>query len=117
MPNQFDLTPDQIKFLTDVATHPAVRDVLKQINSAPPEERLATAERIATAETLATQGLTIPPGLKITTRYFEETNAVVSGEVLAPSKELLVETGMHDTVCVSVGVPPLCISYGYQVAE
>jgi hypothetical protein len=114
--NRFDLSPEQIQLLAQFATHPAVRKVLRDIEAAPPEERLATAERIATAENLAAQGLTIPPGLKITTRYFEDPRAVVRGDVmLKPTKEQFAEAG-GGTVCISVG-EIVCGSYGWEAAQ
>jgi hypothetical protein len=112
----FTLTPDQVQLLTSFATHPALRRILKEIQDAPPEQRLATAERIATAEALQAEGLQIPPGLKITTRYFEDPKAIVLGEVmLKPAEENFAEGG-GGTLCLSVG-EIVCASYGWEALK
>lgn len=114
--DKFDLSSEQIQLLSQIATLPALRNILRQIGEAPPEERLALAERIATAEALEAQGLKIPPGVKITTRYFENPKAVVRGEVmLKPTEEQFAEAG-GGTLCVSVG-EIICGSYGWEVVQ
>lgn len=110
-----DAISDQIKLLTQISTHPALRQILSEIQKAPAEQRLATAERIASVDALAAKGVEIPKGLKISTRYFENPNAVVRGDVMMnPKPDLMRAAG--GTLCVSVG-EIICVSYGWETAQ
>lgn len=111
-----DLIRKQTEFLSEIATHPALRQILTEIEQEPPENRLATAERIASVEALEAQGVNIPEGLRITTRYFENSDTLVRGDVIInPTAETFLESA-RGTLCVSVG-EIVCASYGWEALQ
>lgn len=120
MSEQQSPTPDpmrqQIELLSQIATHPALRQILTQIQEAPPQDRLATAERLASIEQLEAQGVNIPEGLRVTTRYFEDPDALLRADVMVkPTAEQFLRSG-GGTLCVSVG-EIVCVSYGWEALQ
>jgi hypothetical protein len=110
-----DPVSEQTALLAQIATHPAVRRIIHEIEQAPAQDRLATAERVATVQALEADGLDVPDGLRVTTRYFEDPSTLLRGEVVVkPTAEMFAESA-GGTLCVSVG-EIVCVSYGWETA-
>lgn len=107
---------EQTKLLSQIATHPVLRRMLSEIEQAPPQDRLATAERLASVEALAGEGVEIPEGLRITTRYFENPDSLVRGDIMMNPKADSFEAAGGGTLCVSVG-EIVCVSYGWEALQ
>jgi len=103
----------QIQEMTSIATHPAMLNVLKQIEQAPPGQKFDVAKGLATREALAAAGLELPPEGRVSMREFEDKtqHAVKTEEVLAPPTITPAVSGNGGTWCTSVGYI-VCVSYG-----
>ncbi|MGH8903392.1 MAG: hypothetical protein ACRDYA_17400 [Egibacteraceae bacterium] len=98
--------------LSELVTQPAVLGILKEIADAPDEERLEQAQQLATVDALVDRGVAIPDEMRLTTRYFEDPNALTRGDVridgLPPSEDaqtVIICAGIGVIVCVTVGDP------------
>lgn len=103
----------QAEALSVIAASPELRKILAEIAAAPPEERLETAERIASVEALKKAGVAIPEGLRIATRYFENPNDLIWGDVMMNPEPSFFSLSGGGTTCVSVG-EIVCVSYGWE---
>jgi len=120
--------PIDVNFLTEqaqrasvLAVHPVFIALVREIQSAPKSERLATAERLANINALRERGLPMPEEFRLTTRYFENSNAIVGGSIRLDTAYPVVrdEPVFTMTVCISIGEGPgglgPTISLGWQI--
>ena len=106
--------------LAEISTHPEFLRMLKEIKEAPPEERVGRAVQLSTVDNLRERGVPVSPEFRLTTRYFENPDALLRGDVLTsttevrrPPEEVPVEPVPVSsvTVCFSVGAV-VCASVG-----
>lgn len=57
--------------MIDAITSPAYVDAMRAVKSAPEDKRLDEALRRLTPDALRAQGVPLPPGMRISSRYFE----------------------------------------------
>jgi hypothetical protein len=72
--------------LSQIASHPVLVGLLREIATASSEEeRLALSRKLVSREFLGEQGVPLPPNLRVTMRFFEDPTAplVSGGEVAA----------------------------------
>jgi len=74
MPNDL-IDPQKVKKEMDqlitMITHPAFVDAMKQMKASPVSKRRELGTKVLTVKSLKAQGVDIPPGMRLTTRYFE----------------------------------------------
>jgi hypothetical protein len=121
-PSEQDMTPspEQLaefgKALSEVASHPEFTRMLREIERAPEAERVAKATQLASVDELAKRGVPIPDGFRLTTRFFENPEAAVRGDVAVtlPEPTPGVAPEARTTVCGSIGYI-VCGSVGGEV--
>jgi len=105
----------QARTLSTIAAHPAFLALLQEIQYTPESERMAAAERLSNIDTLRARGIELPEdGFRLTTRYFEDPNALVSGSIRTGTTgpEIGVARAAPSiTTCFSVGFFA-CLSVG-----
>ncbi|MFC8314185.1 hypothetical protein ACFUEJ_11245 [Gordonia sp. NPDC057258] len=57
--------------MVEMITHPEFVSAMKKMKEAPPEERRALAKDVLSVDALKDAGVVMPPGMRVTTRYFE----------------------------------------------
>jgi hypothetical protein len=99
--------------LARIVSHPGFTELVKEIEEAPDGDRMAAAQRLATVQELERRGVEAPEGLRITTRYFEDPDSQLRGDIATD------QSGTHSdvasgTLCTSLGFFA-CVSYGEQL--
>jgi hypothetical protein len=88
------LDPAKLREITDqmvdAISSPAYVDAMRAIKAAPEENRLEEAMRLLTPEALIAQGVPLPPGMRISSRYFEAGfDSIEVGEFLDGQPNIL----------------------------
>lgn len=96
-----DLSPDTLALETrrmvECMTHPAYVEAMRTLKSTPNEERLTIVMKLLTPEALRERDVPIPPGMRISSRYFEPgIPAVEAGELATREKGVLRELNERD---------------------
>ena len=110
---------DQTAALAEIAASPELHAALAKIAAAPPSKRLGVAEQVATVDALRKAGVKVPSDLRITTRYFENTDALTRGDVLLDPPATTPAAAQPrrasgGTLCVSIG-EIVCVTYGREL--
>lgn len=108
---------ERVRVISALAADPVFAQLVREIDDAPEDTRMDTAERLSRVEVLRERGLTVPEGLRLTTRYFEDPAQNVYGSLLVdrPSDEAASEpekTLFELHVCVSLGYFA-CVTVGH----
>lgn len=82
------LDVDRLRKITDdmitAITSPAFVDAMRTMKSTPDNQRLKVAAETLNPETLRSKGVPLPPGMRITSRYFESGKPTI--EVADPNE-------------------------------
>jgi hypothetical protein len=113
--------------LAAITAHPAFLEMLSEIEAQPEGQRMAKAEQLASVSELQRRGVPVPPGLRLTTRYFENPGQAQRTEQLLHLNEMVgtgaasqppggpMQTGLRTvTVCASGGFF-FCVSVGAEI--
>jgi len=105
-----DVIRKQVEKLNDVVETPQFHDLIDELRAAPPDTRRDLAKEIPWVDRLQEQAVTVPNGLRITERAFEDPSDGRDAPVgdFIPSKTS-VQPQMG--ACVSIGYY-FCVSYG-----
>lgn len=57
--------------MINMTTHPAFVDAMRTLKATPVGDRLDVGKKLLTVDALKAQGVDIPAGMRLTTRYFE----------------------------------------------
>lgn len=61
----------EMDVLINMITHPAFVDAMKKMKASPVSKRRELGKKLLNIDVLKAQGVEIPPGMRLTTRYFE----------------------------------------------
>lgn len=108
----------QAAILTAITTHPAILEMLREVEAVPEPQRMQKAEQLATVDAMKARGIPVPAGVRLTTRYFEDPNApqiqaqIVSGGPAEPVAAMVQAAGT--SICASLGFF-FCVSVGRNI--
>jgi len=95
----------------ELVSHPQYQAMIRELEQADEDERSSLALRLATPDELRRRGIELPPGFRITLRWFENSEnpwPITEVEEQSPFTRI---AGW--TVCGSVGYIA-CATVGYQ---
>lgn len=95
----------QLKDVSQVATHPEFIRVLEKIREAPPNKKRAILRRWARPTVFKRLGIPLAPGIRVTTRYFFEDQKIegkFASRVSGPRRKTARQPQAAG-VCVCVG--------------
>ena len=90
-------------------TSPVYVEAMREIMAAPDEDRLNQASRRLSPEGLKEMGVPIPPGMRISSRYFEKGKMAEFGDIGEPDAEStgdLKTAAIGGCTCGGSRVPP-----------
>lgn len=111
----------QVGHLVSVVTQPAFRRLIKEVEGTPSEQRLEAATRLATVDNLRARGVSIPQGLRLSMRWFENDPGITHGsltgtpEAPAVTKEAAApEAAAAEAAMIPAGLT-ICLSLGFFI--
>jgi hypothetical protein len=105
---------EQTRRLNQVWTHPRFIELIQDLEETPENERPEVARRLVTRDELDRRGIPIPPGVRITTRWFEDPRAQTLESPLVDSGPDIGPRRPPINICVSAGFY-VCASCGADV--
>lgn len=103
--------------LAALVTDEKFMELLEEVERKPADQRGDALHEILTPDGLRRRGVSVPEGLKISTRWFvapSESEPFTSNPVWPPKTTEEPKAASKPTLCVSVGTPgvPICVSVG-----
>ena len=106
---------NQVEKLNRVASDPSFLQLLEQLQTTEPRERSRFVATKMSPRALTRQGIPLPEGMRITTRYFEEPKApVLKAKRIGLPERIGARPSVEPlaaSICVSIGVV-VCVSVG-----